>query len=270
MNPHPGKHRSCIAAACKPAAFTSPNPNQNLLLAALPTEEFEPLSTQLELVVMPLGKMLYSPDEHLQYAYFPTTSIVSLHYILESGASGETASVGSEGLVGIFLFMGGDTTSSSAVVQTSGHAYRLDRRLIKNAFNAGGLLQKILLRYTQSLLTRMAQTAVCNRYHSIEQQLCRSLLQNLDRVPTGDLVMTQELLASLLGVRREGVTVAAGNLQRDGLISYRRGHIAVLDREGLEARCCECYEVVKKECTRLLSDVLYRQPLLLPMPSARR
>ena len=248
-----------------PASFTFPSPNQNHLLGALPPGEFEPLSAQLELVALPLGKMLYGPDEQLQHAYFPTTSIVSLHYIVESGASAETASVGSEGVVGISLFMGGDTTSSSAVVQTAGHAYRLERRLMKAAFNAGGLLQKILLRYTQSLLTQMAQTAVCNRHHSVEQQLCRSLLQTLDRMPSSELVMTQELLASLLGVRREGITVAAGNLQRDGLISYRRGHIAVLDRAGLEARSCECYGVVKRECARLLSDVLYRQPL----PSTR-
>lgn len=236
------------------------NPSQNHLLAALPTAEFEPLAALLELVPMPLGRMLYSPDEQLQHAYFPTSSIVSLHYIVESGASAETASVGNEGVVGVSLFMGGDTTSSSAVVQTAGHAYRLERRLMNSAFNAGGLFQKILLRYTQSLLTQMAQTAVCNRHHSVEQQMCRSLLLTLDRMPNRELVMTQELLASLLGVRREGITVAAGNLQRDGLISYRRGHISILDRVGLEERACECYSVVKKESARLLSDVLYRQP----------
>jgi len=235
------------------------NPSQNHLLAALPTAEFEPLSALLELVPMPLGRMLYSPDEQLQHAYFPTSSIVSLHYIIESGASAETASVGNEGVVGVSLFMGGDTTSSSAVVQTAGHAFRLERRLMHSAFSAGGLFQKILLRYTQSLLTQMAQTAVCNRHHSVEQQMCRSLLLTLDRMPNRELVMTQELLASLLGVRREGITVAAGNLQRDGLISYRRGHISILDRLGLEARACECYGVVKRESARLLSDVLYRQ-----------
>ena len=243
--------------------FTAHSPNQNHLLAALPAEEFEALAAHLELVEMRLGRMLYGPGEQLQHAYFPTTSIVSLHYIVESGASAETASVGNEGVVGISLFMGGDTTSSSAVVQTAGHAYRLERKLMKSAFNAGGLLQRILLRYTQALLTQMAQTAVCNRHHSVEQQMCRSLLLTLDRMPTNDLVLTQELLASLLGVRREGITVAAGNLQRAGLISYRRGHIAVLDRAGLEARSCECYQVVKKECSRLLSDVLLRQP---PLP----
>ena len=237
-----------------------PNASQNHLLAALPTAEFEPLAALLELVPMPLGRMIFSPDEQLQHAYFPTSSIVSLHYIVESGASAETASVGNEGVVGVSLFMGGDTTSSSAVVQTAGHAYRLERRLMLSAFNAGGLFQKILLRYTQSLLTQMAQTAVCNRHHSVEQQMCRSLLLTLDRMPKQELVMTQELLASLLGVRREGITVAAGNLQRDGLISYRRGHISILDRVGLEGRACECYGVVKKETARLLSDVLYRQP----------
>jgi CRP-like cAMP-binding protein len=239
---------------------TSPNPSQNFLLAALPAAEFEPIAALLELVPMPLGRMLYSPDEQLQHAYFPTTAIVSLLYIIESGASSETASVGNEGVVGVSLFMGGDTTSSSAVVQTAGHAYRLERRLMKSAFDAGGLFQKVLLRYTQSLLTLMAQTAVCNRHHSVEQQLCRSLLLTLDRMPHQELVMTQELLASLLGVRREGITVAAGNLQRDGLISYRRGHISIIDRVGLEERVCECYEVVRKENARLLSDVLYRQP----------
>jgi CRP-like cAMP-binding protein len=195
----------------------------------------------------------------LQHAYFPTTSIVSLHYVMESGASAETAGVGNEGMVGVSLFMGGDTTPSSAVVQTAGHAYRLERRLLKQEFERGGLLQHLLLRYTQALLTQMAQTAVCNRHHSLEQQLCRWLLLTLDRLPSNELVMTQELVASMLGVRREGITVAAGDLQRAGYISYRRGHIAVLDRAGLEARSCECYAVVKKELNRLLSDVRYRQ-----------
>jgi len=208
---------------------------------------------------MPLGKMLYEPGEQLQHAYFPTTSIVSLHYVTESGASAETAGVGNEGVVGISLFMGGDTTPSSAVVQTAGHAYRLERRLLTQEFNRAGLLQRLLLRYTQALMTQMAQTAVCNRHHSVEQQLCRWLLLTLDRLPSNELVMTQELVASMLGVRREGITEAAGNLQRAGFISYRRGHIAVLDRSGLETSACECYAVVKKELNRLLSDVQYRQ-----------
>ncbi|MBK7422483.1 MAG: Crp/Fnr family transcriptional regulator [Propionivibrio sp.] len=237
----------------------APSPNQNHLLAALPTDEFEPLAAQLELVPMPLGQMLYEPGSQLQHAYFPTSCIVSLHYVTESGASAETAGVGSEGVVGVSLFMGGDTTSSSAVVQTAGHAYRLERHKLLQEFNRAGLLQRLLLRYTQALLTQMAQTAVCNRHHTLEQQLCRWLLLTLDRLPTNELVMTQELVASMLGVRREGVTDAAGNLQRAGCISYRRGHIAVLDRSGLETRACECYAVVKKEMSRLLSDVQYRQ-----------
>lgn len=235
------------------------SPSQNHLLAALPTAEFESLAGRLELVPMRLGQMLYEPGGQLQHAYFPTTSIVSLHYVMESGATAETAGVGNEGMLGVSLFMGGDTTPSSAVVQTAGHAYRLERRLLKQEFDCGGLLQRLLLRYTQALLTQMAQTAVCNRHHSVEQQLCRWLLLTLDRLPGNDLVMTQELVASMLGVRREGITVAAGDLQRSGYISYRRGHIAVLNRAGLEAQSCECYAVVKKELSRLLSDVRYRQ-----------
>lgn len=235
------------------------NPNQNHLLAALPTAEFESLAAHLELVPMPLGKILYEPGEQLLHAYFPTTSIVSLHYVMESGASAETAGVGNEGVVGISLFMGGNTTPSSAVVQTAGHAYRLERRLLLEEFNRAGLMKQLLLRYTQALITQMSQTAVCNRHHSVEQQLCRWLLLTLDRLPSNELVMTQELVASMLGVRREGITEAAGNLQRAGFISYRRGHIAVLDRSGLESLACECYAVVKKELSRLLSDVQYRQ-----------
>jgi len=235
------------------------SPNQNHLLAALPTAEFERLVAHLELVPMPLGQMLYEPGTHLQYAYFPTTSIVSLHYVMESGASAEAAGVGNEGVVGISLFMGGDTTPSSAVVQTAGHAYRLAGSLLKQEFNRAGLLQQLLLRYTQALITQMTQTAACNRHHSVEQQLCRWLLLTLDRMSTNELVMTQELVASMLGVRREGITEAAGKLQHAGFISYRRGHISVLDRSGLETRACECYAVVKKELNRLLSDVQYRQ-----------
>lgn len=208
---------------------------------------------------MALGQMLYEPGGQLRHAYFPTTSIVSLHYVTESGASAETAGVGNEGVVGISLFMGGDTTSSSAVVQTAGHAYRLESRLLQQEFNRAGLLQRLLLRYTQALMTQMSQTAVCNRHHSVEQQLCRWLLLTLDRIPSRELVLTHELVANTLGVRRESVTEAAGKLQRAGFISYRRGHIAVIDRSGLETHACECYAVVKKELTRLLSDVRYRQ-----------
>jgi CRP-like cAMP-binding protein len=235
------------------------NPSQNHLLAALPTAEFERLAAHLELVPMPLGEILYEPGGQLQHAFFPTTSIVSLHYVMASGASAEAAGVGNEGVVGISLFMGGDTTPSSAVVQTAGHAYRLESRLLKQEFQRGGLMQHLLLRYTQALITQVSQTAVCNRHHSVEQQLCRWLLLTLDRVSSRELVMTQELVASMLGVRREGITDAAGRLQHAGFIRYRRGHISVLQRSGLEARTCECYAVVKKEIGRLLSDVRYRQ-----------
>jgi CRP-like cAMP-binding protein len=236
--------------------MSSPHsPNQNHLLAALPAAEFERLAPHLELVPMPLGEILYEPGARLEHAYFPTTAIVSLHYVTESGASAETAGVGNEGVVGISLFMGGDTTPGSAVVQTAGHGYRLKASLLKGQFERGGPLQYLLLRYTQALITQMAQTAVCNRHHSVEQQLCRWLLLTLDRVPSGELVMTQELVASMLGVRREGITEAAGKLQRAGFIHYRRGHISVLERSGLETRACECYAVVKKELSRLLTDV---------------
>jgi CRP-like cAMP-binding protein len=235
------------------------NPSQNHLLAALPPAEFDPLARHLELVPMLLGAMLYEPGGQLQHAYFPTTAIVSLHYVMESGAAAETAGVGNEGVVGISLFMGGDTTPSSAVVQSAGHAYRLERRLLMQEFNRAGLMQGLLLRYTQALMTQIAQTVACNRHHSVEQRLCRWLLLTLDRVSSLDLVMTQELIAGMLGVRREGITEAAGNLQRAGAIRYRRGHITVLDRSSLESRSCECYGVVKTEVDRLLSDVRYRQ-----------
>ncbi len=231
------------------------SPQHNHLLAALPQADFDLFAQHLELVPMALGQMLYEPGTQLRHAFFPTTSIVSLHYVTETGASAETAGVGNEGVVGISLFMGGDTTPSSAVVQTAGHAYRLDRHVLQSEFNRAGALQRLLLRYTQALMTQMAQSAVCNRHHSVEQQLCRWLLLTMDRVPARELVMTQELVASMLGVRRESVTEAAGNLQTAGYIRYRRGHIAVLERQGLEASACECYGVVKKELERLLSDV---------------
>lgn len=237
----------------------SHSPSQNYLLAALPATEFERLLPHLELVPLLLGDMLYEPGGQLRHAYFPTDAIVSLHYVMESGASAESAGVGNEGVVGIALFMGGDTTPSSAVVQTAGHAYRLEGRFLKQEFNRAGLMQRLLLRYTQALMTQMTQTAACTRHHTVEQQLCRWLLLTLDRAPTRELVITQELIASMLGVRREGITQAAGALQDEGFIRYRRGHIAVLQRAGLEKRTCECYAVVKKEMSRLLSDVLYRQ-----------
>ena len=246
--------------AMTPSPSPSPlqSPKQNQLLAALPGADFAAIAEHLEGVPMPLGHMLYEPGTQLRHAYFPTTSIVSLHYVTETGASAETAGVGNEGVVGVSLFMGGDTTPSSAVVQTAGHAYRLDRHVLIEEFNRAGALQRLLLRYTQALMTQMAQSVVCNRYHSVEQQLCRWLLLTMDRVPARELVMTQELVASMLGVRRESVTEAAGNLQNAGYIRYRRGHIAVLDRKGLEERSCECYSVVRKELGRLLSDVNQR------------
>ena len=245
-------------------AMSAPHsPGQNHLLAALPPAELGRLLPHLGLVPMRLGEILYEPGGQMQHAYFPTTSIVSLHYVMESGASAETAGVGNEGVVGISLFMGGDTTPSSAVVQTAGQAYRLAGRLLKQEFNRAGSMQRLLLRYTQALITQMIQTAACNRHHSVEQQLCRWLLLTLDRLPAQELIMTQELVASMLGVRREGITQAAGNLQDAGLIRYRRGHIAVADRAGLEARACECYAVVKKELARLLKDVRHPPGLVV-------
>jgi len=236
------------------------SPSQNHLIAALPAAEYERLAPHLEPVRMLLGEILYEPGGQMQHAYFPTTAIVSLHYVMASGASAEAAGVGNEGVVGISLFMGGETTPSSAVVQTAGQGYRLPASMLKQEFNRAGLMQHLMLRYTQALITQMAQTAACNRHHSVEQQLCRWLLLTLDRLPSHELVITQELVASMLGVRREGITEAAGNLQRAGIIRYRRGHIAVLERGALETRVCECYAVVKKELNRLLSDVQYRQP----------
>jgi len=244
------------------------NPSQNHLLAALPGMEFERLGPHLELAPMALGAMVYYPGEQLQHAYFPTTAIVSLHYVMESGATAETAGVGNEGMVGVSLFMGGDTTPSSAVVQAAGHAYRMDRQKLLEEFHRGGLLQHLLLRYTQALMTQVTQTAACNRHHSVEQRLCRWLLVAADRSEGRALVMTHELVAGMLGVRREGVTEAAGRLQNAGCISYRRGHIAVLDRAALEARACECYAVVRKETARLLSDVRYRQDSPAALPGA--
>jgi len=230
-------------------------PDQNHLLAALPAEIFARLSSHLELIKMPLGEVLYESGGQLHHVYFPTSAIVSLHYIMENGASAEMAGVGNEGVLGISLFMGGNTTPSRANVQTAGYGYRLQGQLMMDEFNRAGPMMRLMLRYTQALLTQMSQTAVCNRHHSMEQQLCRWLLLTLDRLPSNELTMTQELIACMLGVRREGITEAAGHLQQAGLISYRRGHITVLDRVGLEALTCECYEVVKKEFHRLLKDV---------------
>ncbi len=243
------------ASPLPPAVATAQHPHQNHLLAALPATDFDRLSGFLELVHLQLGAILYEPDARMAYAYFPTTAIASLHYVMASGASAETAGVGNEGVVGISLFMGGDSTPSSAVVQTAGHAWRLPGRMLKQEFERGGPTQRLLLRYTQALIAQMTQTAACNRHHSVEQQLARWLLLTLDRGPARELVITQELVASMLGVRRESITAAAGRLQGAGLISYRRGHISVLQRAGLEARVCECYAVVKNELHRLLDDV---------------
>jgi CRP-like cAMP-binding protein len=228
---------------------------QNRLLAALPPAESARWLSQLEVVEMPLGKVLYESGGTMTHVYFPTTSIVSLLYVMEDGASTEIAVVGHEGIVGISLFMGGASTPSRAVVQSAGQGLRLNAKLLMEEFNRSGPVLHLLLRYTQALLTQMAQTAVCNRHHSLDQQLCRWLLLSLDRLNANALVMTQELIANMLGVRREGVTQAAGRLQEAGLIQYRRGHIAVLDREKLERRVCECYGVVKKEYDRLLPQM---------------
>lgn len=240
-----------------------PDPRQNQLLGALHEAEFERLRKELELVPLPLGKVLYKPGAELHHVYFPTTAIVSLLYVLENGASAEIAVAGNEGIVGVAVFMGGGTMPNRAVVQSAGHAYRLKGRALKQEFarfggRRKGTLQPLLLRYTMALLTQMAQTAVCNRHHTVDQQLCRWLLLSLDRLPGNELHMTQELIANMLGVRREGVTKAAGKLQSAGLIRYSRGHISVLDRPGLEARVCECYEVVRNEFYRLLPELIPR------------
>jgi CRP-like cAMP-binding protein len=233
------------------AAPASQIPQQNHLLAALPASDYERLAPHLELIPLKLGEVLYEPGVQLRYVYFPTTSIVSLLYVMEDGASAEIAIVGNEGILGISLFMGGETTPSRAVVQSAGYGYRLKAQLLKDEFQRFGPMLHLLLRYTQALITQMAQTAVCNRHHSVDQQLCRWLLLSLDRLESNELSMTQELIANMLGVRREGVTEAAGKLQDAGLISYRRGRITVLDRPGREERSCECYQVVKKELDRL-------------------
>ncbi len=235
------------------------DPNQNHLLAALLDAEFDRLSPHLELIPMKLGDVLYESGAKLKHVHFPTTAIISLHYLLENGGSSEIAGVGNEGVLGISLFMGGDSTPSRAIVQTGGFGYRLPAHVLMAEFDRAGPVMRLLLRYTQALLTQMSQTAVCNRHHTVEQQLCRWLLLTLDRLGSNDLTMTQELIANMLGVRREGVTEAAGRLQGYGFISYRRGHITVLDRKGLEQDVCECYAVVKKEFARLLSDVRNRQ-----------
>jgi len=230
------------------------SPVQNHLLAYLPAAEQQRWFPKLECVDMPLGQVMYEAGVTLKYVYFPTTAIVSLLGVMENGASAEIAVVGNEGIVGVSLFMGGDSTPSRGVVQSAGKGYRLAAQLMKNEFNKAGPVLHLLLRYTQALITQMSQTAVCNRHHSLDQQLCRWLLLSLDRLQGNELVMTQELIANMLGVRREGVTEGALKLQKAGLIRYVRGHITVLDRKGLERRSCECYAVVKREYVRLLPD----------------
>lgn len=241
-----------------PATAAQPglaSPRANWLLAALAESEWDRWVPHLDPIALPLGKVLYEPGGTPSHVYFPTTAIVSLLYVMENGASAEIAVVGNEGLVGISLFMGGESTSSQAVVQASGQGFRLKASLLMEEFNRGGAVLHLLLRYTQALITQMAQTSVCNRHHAVDQQFCRWLLLTLDRLRGSDIVMTQELLATILGVRRASVTVAAGNLQNDGLIRYERGRISVLDRPGLERRACECYAVVKAEYDRLLPNI---------------
>ena len=232
-----------------------PSPHQNHLLDALPGSDYERVASHLELVPLRLGDVLYESGVKLRHVYFPTTAIISLLYVMEDGASAEIAVVGNEGILGISLFMGGNTTPSRAIVQSAGHAFRLKAELLKDELERHGPTMHLLLRYTQALITQMAQTAVCNRHHSVDQQLCRWLLLSLDRLASNELSMTQELIANMLGVRREGVTEAAGKLQDAGLIRYQRGRITVLDRPALEARSCECYQVVKREFDRLLPYV---------------
>jgi CRP-like cAMP-binding protein len=231
-------------------------PNQNHLLHALPADVYDRISSKLELVELKLGDVLYESGEKLRYVYFPTTAIISLLYVMEDGASAEIAIIGNEGILGISLFMGGDTTPNRAVVQSAGQSLRLKSQLLKNEFSRFGPMMRLLLRYTQALITQMSQTVACNRHHSVDQQLCRWLLLSLDRLQSKELSMTQELIANMLGVRREGVTEAAGKLQKAGLIQYRRGTITVLDRHGMESRVCECYQVVKTEFDRLLPYVV--------------
>jgi len=247
----PAAHALTVAHQAAAASLRHA-PRQNHLLGALPTNAYERVAPHLELVQLNLGDVLYEPGIQLRYVYFPTTAIVSLLYVMENGASAEIAIVGNEGILGISLFMGGETTPSRAVVQSAGHGYRLRAQYLKDEFGRSGPFLHLLLRYTQALITQMAQTAVCNRHHSVDQQLCRWLLLSLDRLSSTELSMTQELIANMLGVRREGVTEAAGKLQQAGLIHYRRGKITVIDRSRLQERCCECYQVVKTEFDRLL------------------
>src|SRR5947209_10575403 len=244
-----------------PANADTPAPTKNRLLAMLPREEYERILPHLEHVSFSLGEVVYESGGRMSYIYFPADAIISLLYVMENGSSAEMGMAGREGLVGIALFMGGDTTDRKSVVQSAGGAFRMRAKVLRDEFARGGAFQRLLLRYTQALITQMSQTAVCNRLHGIEQQLCRWLLLSHDRLDSDELVMTQELIANMLGVRREGVTAAAGRLQEQGLISYVRGRIRILDRGGLEAAVCECYKVVKDEYERLLGDESLRPHL---------
>src|ERR1700688_4542582 len=257
--PRRGARKASSLALKDKAPIAAParhSPHQNHLLAALPADDYARGASTLEMLPLKLGEVLYESGTQLRYVYFPTTSIISLLYVMEDGASAEIAIVGNEGILGVSLFMGGESTPSRAVVQSAGHCFRLKAELLKEEFGRFGPTMHLLLRYTQALITQMAQTAVCNRHHSVEQQLCRWLLLSADRLPTNELTMTQELIANMLGVRREGVTEAAGKLQEAGLIHYSRGRITIVDRPGLEARACECYQVVKTEFDRLLPYVV--------------
>jgi len=246
------KEPTMAHAATSPGSPGLQTPLQNHILASLPEADYARLLPNLELIPLPLGWAVYESGGHQGYLYFPTSAIVSLLYVMEDGSSAEISVVGNEGVVGVALFMGGETTPSRAVVQSAGYGYRLRASVLRAEFIHGGTLQRLLLHYTQALITQMAQTAVCNRHHSVEQQLCRWLLLSLDRLPSNELTMTQELIANMLGVRREGVTEAAGKLQAAGFIHYSRGKITVVDRPGLEGRVCECYAVVRREYDRLL------------------
>ncbi len=231
------------------------DPDQNYILAALKGPELDRLLPHLEPVCLKLGEVIYGPNQHIGYAYFPTTSIISLQYMMDTGACAEAAEVGKEGMLGLPILLGANATPNTAIIQTAGHAYRLEQSILKREFNTAGLLQRLLLRYTQAIMTQMFQTAACNRHHTVEQQLCRWLLLTVDRIPSGELLMTQELVANMLGVRRESITEAARSLQNAGCIRYRRGHISVLDRDKLELTTCECYSVVKDEFIRLMANV---------------
>ena len=246
---------SALRAEIKARGLSTPDPRQNHILAMLPRIDYKRVESHLQLIALKIGDVLYESGTELQHVYFPTTSIISLLYVMMDGASAEIAIVGNEGLLGVSLFMGGNTTPSRAVVQSAGFAYRLKASTLRTEFDRFGPVMRLLLRYTQALITQMSQTAVCNRHHSLDQQLCRWLLLSLDRLATNELSMTQELIANMLGVRREGVTEAAGKLQKAGLIQYQRGRITVLDRPGLEERTCECYQVVKTEYDRLLAPL---------------